>query len=121
MTLATGLVPALRGTRAGIGGALKEGGRQAGPAGSRLRNALVIGQLAVSIVLLSVGLLFLRNLIQATPSNAGFDTSHTVTAIFQTVGGTYTPQRFASLVDTALERLRALPGVEAASPASAMP
>ena len=121
VTLATGLVPALKGTRTGIGGALKEGGRETGPAGYTLRNALVIGQLAVSILLLSAGLLFLRNLMYATSFNAGFDTSHTVTAIFQTVGGTYTPQRFASLVDTALERLRALPGVEAASPASAVP
>jgi len=121
VTLATGLVPALKGTRAGIGGALKEGGRQNGPAGYSLRNALVVGQLAVSILLLSAGLLFLRNLMYATSFNAGFDTSHAVVATFQTVWGTYTPQRFAGLVDTALERLRALPGVEAASPASAVP
>jgi predicted permease len=121
VTLATGLVPALKGTGAGIGGALKEGGRQAGPAGYTLRNALVVGQLAVSILLLSAGLLFIRNLMYATSFNAGFDTTHTVTAIFQTVGGSYTPRKFAALVDTALARLRALPGVEAASPASAVP
>jgi len=120
-TLATGLVPALKGTRAGIGGALKEGGRQTGLAGSALRNALVIGQLAVSMVLLSAGLLFLRNLISATSFNAGFDTTHTVVAMLQTARGSYTPQRFAALVDAALQRLRALPGVEAASPANAMP
>ena len=66
VTLATGFVPALKGTRAGIGGALKEGGRQTGPAGYTLRNALVVGQLAVSILLLSAGLLFLRNLMYAT-------------------------------------------------------
>ena len=121
VTLATGLVPALQGTRAGIGDALKEGGRQAGTAGGTLRNALVIGQLAVSIVLLSAGLLFLRNLISATSFNAGFDTTHTVVATFQTVWGSYTPQKFAALVNTALQRLRALPGVETASPASAVP
>jgi predicted permease len=121
VTLATGLVPALKGTRAGIGGALKEGGRRTGPAGYTLRNALVIGQLAVSILLLSAGLLFIRNLMYATSFNAGFDTSHTVVATFQTVWGSYTPQKFAGLVDTALERLRALPGIEAASPASAVP
>ncbi|MGA2271613.1 MAG: ADOP family duplicated permease [Bryobacteraceae bacterium] len=121
VTLATGLVPALKGTRAGIGGALKEGGRQAGPAGYTLRNALVIGQLAVSIILLSAGLLFVRNLMYTTSFNAGFDTSRTVVATFGTVPGSYTPQKFAALVDTALERLRALPGIEAASPASAVP
>jgi len=113
VTLATGLVPALRGTRAGIGGALKEGGRQAGPAGSRLRSALVVGQLAVSIVLLSAGLLFLRNLISATSFNAGFDTTHTIVAAVQ---GQSDRQKFV-----ALARLRALPGIEAASPAIALP
>ena len=121
VTLATGLVPAIKGTRAGIGGALKEGGLQAGPAGYTLRNALVVGQLAISILLLSAGLLFIRNLMYATSFNAGFDTSHTVVGTFQTVWGSYTPPKFAALVDTALERLRALPGVEAASPASAVP
>jgi predicted permease len=121
VTLATGLVPALKGTRAGIGGALKEGARQTGPAGYTLRNALVVGQLAVSILLLSAGLLFIRNLMYATSFNAGFDTSRTVVATFQTVWGSYTPRKFAVLVDTALERLRALPGIEVASPASAVP
>ncbi len=121
VTFATGLAPALKGTRAAIGGALKEGDRQTGPAGSTLRNALVIGQLAVSIILLSAGLLFLRNLISATSFNAGFDTTHTVVAMLQTARNSYTPQQFAALVDAGLERLRALAGVEAASPANAMP
>ena len=121
VTLATGLVPALKGTRAGIGGALREGGRQTGPAGGRLRNALVVGQLAVSIVLLSAGLLFLRNLIEATSFNAGFDTTHTIVAAFGATRGSPDPQKFPALLDTALARLRALPGIEAASPAMALP
>jgi len=120
VTLATGLAPALKGTRAGIGSALKEGG-QTGPAGGRLRSALVIGQIAVSIILLSAGLLFLRNLAYAASFNAGFDTDHTVVATLRTPPGAYTPRTFAGLIDTALERLRALPGVEAASPAGAIP
>ena len=115
VTLATGLVPALKGTRAGIGGALKEGDRQTGQAGSWLRSALVTGQLAVSIVLLSTGLLFFRNLIQATSFNAGFDSTNTIVA---TVQGPSDPSRF---FETALARLRAIPGIEAASPAYAIP
>ena len=87
VTLATGLAPALKGTRAGIQGALKEDTRQAGAARGVLRSALVIGQLAVSMVLLSAGLLFLRNLISATSFNAGFDTTHTVSATLQTARG----------------------------------
>jgi len=119
VTLATGLAPALKGTRSGIAGRLQEGGRESARAGGALRNALVVGQLAVSIVLLSGGLLFLRNLLSAASFNAGFDTEHSVESTFQT--GAHSPREFAALVDRALERLRALPGVEAASPASAVP
>jgi predicted permease len=115
VTLATGLLPALKGTRAGIGAAIKEGGPRSGAAGGRLRNALVVAQLAVSIVLLSAGLLFLRNLVQASSFDAGFDTSHTIEALVQ--GATNRDQYVA----TALERLRALPGVEAVAPAERMP
>jgi predicted permease len=115
VTLATGLIPALKSTRAGIGTAIKEGGPQTGPAGGRLRNALVVAQLAVSIVLLSAGLLFLRNLVQARSFDAGFDTLHTIEVMEQ---GAVNRQQY---VDTALTRLRALPGVEAAAPAEAVP
>jgi putative ABC transport system permease protein len=66
-------------------------------------------------MLLSAGLLFLRNLISATSFNAGFDTTHTIVAAVQ---GQSAPQKF---VDIALARLRALPGIEAASPAIALP
>ncbi|SPE34453.1 conserved membrane hypothetical protein [Candidatus Sulfopaludibacter sp. SbA3] len=114
VTLVAGLAPALKGTRAVVA-------RQPGRAGGRLRNALVVGQLAVSIVLLSAGVLFLRNLMYASEFKAGFDTSHSVVSNFGTARGSYTPERFAVLVNTALERLRALPEVEAAAPANAMP
>jgi predicted permease len=59
--------------------------------------------------------------MNATSFNAGFDTAHTVVATFRTVWGSSTPEKFATQVDAALERLRALPGIEAASPASAVP
>jgi len=120
VTLATGLAPALKGTRAGIAGALKQDARLA-PSGRTLRNSLVAGQLAVSMVLLCAALLFWRNLSNAASFNAGFDTAHTVVSTFQTVRGSYTPRDFAALVDAATERLRALPGVEAVSPAGAVP
>jgi putative ABC transport system permease protein len=81
----------------------------------------VIGQLAVSIVLLSAGLLFIRSLASAKSFNAGFDTTRSMVAILETARGSYTPEKFAALVETAIERLRALPGLEAATPARAVP
>ena len=113
VTLAVGLTPAIKGTRAGIGLALKQqDGRDGGRRWS-LRNALVVGQLALSLVLLSGGLLFIRNLSHATRLNLGFDTAHTVWATFGEQR--CTPERFHTLTEAALARLRALPGVEAAS------
>ena len=82
---------------------------------------LVVGQLAVSLVLLSGGLLFIRNLSHATSLNLGFDTAHTVWATFSEQPASCTPERFRELTRAALERFRALPGVDAASLARGVP
>jgi len=121
VTLAAGLVPAMKGTRAGIGRALKQHDRHVGASRWTLRNALVIGQLAVSIVLLSSGWLFVRNLLHATSLNPGFDTGNTVWATFRALPASCTPERFQVLTALALERLRALPGIDSASLARAVP
>lgn len=121
VTLATGLVPAVRGTRAGINAAFKEPERYFGNTRWTLRNLLVVAQLAVSIVLLSGGMLFLRNLLHATSLNTGFDTTRTIWATFRAVPESYTPEQFTALARTAVERVGALPGVEAASLARAVP
>lgn len=120
-TLAAGLAPALRGTRACVGAALKSDAPQAAGARSRLRNALVAGQLAVSIILLSGALLFLRNLRQATSLDPGFDAVHTVWATFRTVPDSASARAFGRTTELAQERLRALPGVESAAVARAVP
>jgi predicted permease len=121
VALAAGLAPAIKGARAGIEAALK--GREPGMGSRRwpLRNVLVAGQLAVSIVLLSGALVFARNLSVATSLDLGFDTSHTVWATFSERPDSCTMERFESLADAALQRLRALGGVEAASLARTVP
>ena len=125
--LVAGWMPALKATRTGVGDALK---MQQGQVGNRrwtLRNALVVGQLAVSVVLLTTGFLFLRNMMQAVNMNPGFDTQHTVWAYVRLVPEKYFPQKDSgpektmALVNDALRELRALPGVEAASIARAVP
>src|SRR5439155_12918921 len=57
--LIAGLMPALRATRGGLSRALKLDQRQVGNQRWTLRNALVVGQLAISVVLLATGFLFL--------------------------------------------------------------
>jgi putative ABC transport system permease protein len=119
--LFAGLMPALRATRGGLGAALKLDARQIGGRWT-LRNALVVGQLAVSVVLLATGFLFVRNMTKAMTMSPGFDIEHTLWAYMRLVPDKYPkPEQIRGLIPNALSELRALPGVEAASMARAVP
>jgi predicted permease len=107
--VAAGLAPAIRATRTITPGARRIGG------GSALRNALVGAQVAVSVVLLSAGLLFVRNLLRASTDSPGFDTAHTVW------GRTTLMPEARDATAAGLDRLRALPGVDSASVARVVP
>jgi predicted permease len=110
--VAAGLAPALKAVRKDI-----NPGRVWG-----LRSFLVVGQLAVSIVLLSTGFLFIHNLLRATSMNPGFDVQHTVWGSMRLVPENYADQsRQTALVNEALGRLRALPGVQSAAIARRVP
>jgi putative ABC transport system permease protein len=114
-TLISGLMPALKAVRKDVNDVLK---REQDPTGEAwgLRGILVAGQMAVSIVLLATGFLFIHNLLRATSMNPGFDLNHTVWTYMRLVPGKYadrTKERL--LADEALLRLRALPGVSAAA------
>ena len=67
--MVAGLMPALKATRDGVNAALKLTERQVGR--WTLRNVLVVGQLAVSVVLLTTGFLFLRNMMQSMTMSPG--------------------------------------------------
>jgi len=109
--VAAGLIPALRATRTITPGARRIGG------GSALRNTLVGVQVAVSVVLLSAGLLFVRNLVHASTVSPGFDVEHTIWGSM-----TLMPEAKAGAIAAdGLERLHSLPGVEAATIARVVP
>jgi predicted permease len=115
--LLCGLLPALRAVRRDVNQALKQEEHQTGRRWD-MRGVLVAGQLAVSIVLLATGFLFVHNLMRATALNPGFDVNHTIWAYVRLVPDKYDDPLQAkqmSLINTALEQIRALPGVEAAA------
>jgi predicted permease len=119
--LVAGLMPALRATRGGVSAALKLEERQVGGRWT-LRNALVVGQLAVSVVLLATGFLFVRNMTKSMSMNPGFDAEHAVWADMRVVPEKYTTvEQTRTLIRNALNELRALPGIEAASIAHVVP
>jgi predicted permease len=120
-SVAAGLLPSIKATR-GISAALKMGERQVSNSRWALRNVLVAGQLAVSIVLLSAAVLFTRNLVGASTRNPGFDVDHTAWAFMRLVPQNYpNADKIRPLVNTAVERLRTLPGIEAASVVQVVP
>jgi len=125
--LVAGVMPALKATRTGVSDTLKLQQRQAGNQRWTLRNALVIGQLAVSVVLLATGFLFVRNMTKALTMHPGFDAEHTIWAYVRLVPEKYFPEKHSgpekahAWIREALDQLRSLPGVESASVARAIP
>jgi predicted permease len=115
------LIPALQATRPSLVPALRQEGLKYGGRRWTVRGLLVIGQVAVSLVLLVTALLFLRNLARSHALDPGFDTAHTVVAQVSFVEGRYTPESRGVFLEAAVDRLRSLQGVDAAAYAHGVP
>jgi predicted permease len=118
-----GLVPALRASRPNLNAALKEGGRGSGGASShhRLRSVLVVAEVALSLVLLVGASLCIRSVRQAGRSGFGFDPNHVMVAGLRVGMNGYTEPTAKIFYGRLLERLAAVPGVEAAALSSWFP
>ena len=118
-----GLAPALQASSPSTVHALKEEGRGAsgGRATGRLRNGLVVSQVAVCLVLLVGAVLFLRSFIAAQTLSPGFDPDHLVTASMDMFPSGYTGERHRDFQRRTLEAMRALPGVRSAAFGSRIP
>jgi predicted permease len=118
-----GLAPALQGSRPELVGALRDADPAAGAGRTRRRGqqALVVGQLALSLTLLVVAGLFLKSLWRAQGLSAGFDVDRIATASLQIDLLRYTRERGQQFYRDVVERVEALPGVSAASLVRAVP
>ena len=118
-----GLAPALQASSNQTINALKEEGRSGsgGRTTGRLRNALVVAQVAVCLVLLVGATLFLRSFIAAQSLSPGFDASHVVTASMDMFPSGYTGDRHREFQRRAIEAARAIPGVQSAAFGSRLP
>jgi len=121
--LAAGVIPALRAGSGDLSDSLKEGGRS-DPAGAGLltRRALIVAEVALSLMLLMGAGVMLRSLHLLRTVDAGFDADHVLKMDVNLPGTRYAkPAQIRAFYDTLLERLRALPGVGAAGYADTLP
>jgi predicted permease len=118
-----GLMPALRGTRSSPSTALKSIGR--GMTASRerfgLRKALVVSQVALSLLLVVSALLFSLSLRNLMTLDAGFQQEGVLIATVNLYGLNLPVERRQTFKGELLERLRAIPGVEAVADAAQLP
>jgi predicted permease len=118
-----GLVPALQGSRADVATALKEepGTSSGNRRKAKLRGALVVAQVALSVVLLVGAGLFVQSLRNAQHADTGFNTTNVLLAGLDLFPSGYTPDTGLQFYGRLLERTSALPGVRAASLARRVP
>ena len=118
-----GLAPALQASRAELITELKEKGSHAarGHRWFSLRNLLVVGQVALSLVALIGAGLFLRSLGNAQRINPGFETEKLLVLSFDAGAQGYDKAHGMEHYRRVVERVEAIPGVISAAIASARP
>ncbi len=112
-----GLTPALQAARGSLQEALRDGARGSGTGvrRSRLRNTLVIAEIALSLVLLVGASLFVRSFMTLQSASAGYDTAPLMTTRFYMQGTRYDSiAARARRAEDIVQRIEALPGVQAA-------
>jgi putative ABC transport system permease protein len=122
-SLLFGLLPALQGTHADVRATLQEGARGTpGKRRSRARAALVVSEVALTLVLLAGATLLVKGLAVLRSTELGFEPRNVLTMRLYVPPASYTTREergvfYANL----LERVRALPGIEAAGAAQGIP
>jgi putative ABC transport system permease protein len=116
-----GLAPALQLSRAGPGSALRDGSRGATSAGTRLRSALVISEMALAVVLTIAAGLFLSSFVRVANVDVGVDPRNVLTMQLWPKFDSSSPgwresavARSAAAIPEILERVSAIPGVVSA-------
>jgi len=117
-----GLAPAWRGTRVDPQSAMKANARGV-IEGSRfgLGKALVVVQVALSLLLVAGAGLMLSTFFKLETVDTGFNREHILLARIDLSNGHYAPEREGAVLQEMLGRLRALPGVRAASASAITP
>jgi putative ABC transport system permease protein len=127
LSLLTGLlfgtIPALQSSRVGINDTLKQGGRGViWRDGAGLRSVLLVGEMALALTLLVGAGLLIRSFLQIQSVESGFDATRVLKAwMFLPEKQYSTSSQQAQFIRQVVERIQALPEVEAAAASTALP
>jgi putative ABC transport system permease protein len=122
VAFACALLPAIKMAGVQPAGALQTGGRGGTSDGRRLREGLVVAELALSIALVAISGLLVRSLLAVEQAPLGFEPDHVLTLQFRLPPAKYpTRQDIARFFHDSIERVRAIPGVESAALVRAVP
>jgi putative ABC transport system permease protein len=119
-----GLAPAIHASHSNLNDSLKEGGRDSavGKRGNRLRDLLVVGEVAVSFILLIGAGLLINSFLHLRNLDPGFRADHLLTMKVDLSEPRYPDgERRSVFFDEVLRRIRALPGVQSVAVAGNLP
>jgi putative ABC transport system permease protein len=119
-----GLVPALQASKPDLNQVLKEGGRdsKASSSGNRIRNALVVAEIAIALTLLISAGLMLKTFLHLQRAEPGFNPNGVLTFNLQLPGAKYNDWRQVSaFYSRLLDRIKTLPGAQSADATSFLP
>jgi putative ABC transport system permease protein len=117
-----GMLPALLASRRDLASSVKEGGYGTrSPAKERARNAFIVGQIALGLVLANGAALLVRSYASLRSQDFGFEVG-VVTLFLNPAGPRYADnQSYVTFYNDVIERVRALPGVEGVGTVTRLP
>ena len=122
VALLAGTLPAMQTAFGNLAETLNRGSRGSSGAHSTMRRVIVIGEVALSLVLVSGALLLFRSLLKLQALDTGVRMENTMTMSVDLPLGAYrTPQQAALFYQAAAERLQAAPGVAQAGISTVLP
>src|SRR5438874_756024 len=117
-----GIIPALQASKLDVTSALKEGGRSGeGHRRTSARSLLLIGEVALSLMLLVGAGLLIKSFLRLQEVRPGFNAHNVLIANLGLPGAKYKDQQFVEFFRQLMERLEAAPGVQAAGGSMNLP
>jgi putative ABC transport system permease protein len=122
ITLLVGALPSLEASRVNLAQSLNQAARGATGAHHRVRRMIVVGEVALSLVLVSGAILLFRSLLNLQRLETGIRIENVITVSVNLPVPTYpTPERAAFFYESVAERLKAAPGVAQAALSTHLP